>query len=76
MGLNLQMSWERFRCNIDCKTDPDNCFTEKLIKQVSVCISLYITRVLPYPLPTISLRPLNTFLLQLDFVFLLLSLAH
>jgi alpha-N-acetylgalactosaminidase len=19
------MTWERFRCNIDCKNDPDNC---------------------------------------------------
>ena len=19
------LSWERFRCNIDCKDDPDNC---------------------------------------------------
>ena len=19
------MSWERFRCNVDCKNDPDNC---------------------------------------------------
>lgn len=19
------LSWERFRCNLDCKNDPDNC---------------------------------------------------
>ncbi|KAM7182465.1 alpha-N-acetylgalactosaminidase isoform 2-T2 [Macrochelys suwanniensis] len=24
------LAWERFRCNIDCKTDPDNCISEKL----------------------------------------------
>ncbi|XP_068693628.1 alpha-N-acetylgalactosaminidase-like isoform X1 [Montipora foliosa] len=27
------MDWERFRCNIDCKKDPDNCISEHLIKQ-------------------------------------------
>ena len=27
------MSWERFRCNVDCDADPENCFSEKLIKQ-------------------------------------------
>ncbi|XP_048243581.1 alpha-N-acetylgalactosaminidase-like [Haliotis rufescens] len=25
------MDWERFRCNIDCKNDPDNCIGEKLL---------------------------------------------
>ncbi|XP_031564499.1 alpha-N-acetylgalactosaminidase-like isoform X2 [Actinia tenebrosa] len=24
------MQWERFRCNIDCDKDPDNCISEKL----------------------------------------------
>ncbi|XP_077989203.1 alpha-N-acetylgalactosaminidase-like [Glandiceps talaboti] len=29
MGWN---DWERFRCNIDCAKDPDNCIGEKLFK--------------------------------------------
>jgi len=24
------LSWERFRCDVDCKNDPDNCISEKL----------------------------------------------
>ncbi|KAF7242961.1 Alpha-N-acetylgalactosaminidase [Varanus komodoensis] len=24
--------WERFRCNTDCKADPENCISERLIK--------------------------------------------
>ena len=24
------MHWERFRCNVACDTDPDNCISEKL----------------------------------------------
>uniref|UniRef100_A0A0B7A7V6 Alpha-galactosidase n=1 Tax=Arion vulgaris TaxID=1028688 RepID=A0A0B7A7V6_9EUPU len=24
------LSWERFRCNVDCVNDPDNCISEKL----------------------------------------------
>ena len=28
-----QMSWERFRCNVDCTADPDNCFSDRLVKQ-------------------------------------------
>ncbi|XP_045203210.2 alpha-N-acetylgalactosaminidase-like isoform X2 [Mercenaria mercenaria] len=24
------LSWERYRCNIDCDADPDNCISEKL----------------------------------------------
>ena len=24
------MAWERFRCNVDCKTFPDTCIGEKL----------------------------------------------
>ena len=27
------LSWQRYRCNMDCTNDPDNCFSEKLIKQ-------------------------------------------
>jgi alpha-N-acetylgalactosaminidase len=23
-------AWERFRCNVDCDNDPDNCISEKL----------------------------------------------
>ena len=26
------MAWERFRCNIDCKADPDNCISEHLFR--------------------------------------------
>lgn len=26
------LTWERFRCNTDCKNDPDNCISENLIK--------------------------------------------
>lgn len=29
------LSWERFRCNIDCKNDPDNCISEKLYMQMA-----------------------------------------
>ncbi|XP_072275134.1 alpha-N-acetylgalactosaminidase [Pyxicephalus adspersus] len=29
------MTWERYRCNIDCKTDPQNCIGEKLIKDIA-----------------------------------------
>ncbi len=27
--------WERFRCNIDCKNDPNNCVSEKLVKEMA-----------------------------------------
>ena len=27
------LSWQRYRCNMDCTNDPDNCFSEKLIKK-------------------------------------------
>lgn len=27
------MTWERFRCIVDCDADPDNCISEKLIQQ-------------------------------------------
>ncbi|XP_071786708.1 alpha-N-acetylgalactosaminidase-like isoform X5 [Asterias amurensis] len=29
------MTWERFRCNTDCKNDPYNCVSEKLVKQMA-----------------------------------------
>jgi len=29
------MAWERFRCNIDCEDDPDNCISEKLFMQMA-----------------------------------------
>jgi hypothetical protein len=32
MGWN---AWERFRCNIDCDNDPDNCIREELFMQMA-----------------------------------------
>ncbi|XP_026481041.1 alpha-N-acetylgalactosaminidase-like [Ctenocephalides felis] len=29
------MTWQRFRCNIDCENDPDNCISENLIKKMA-----------------------------------------
>ncbi|XP_075421511.1 alpha-N-acetylgalactosaminidase-like isoform X1 [Ascaphus truei] len=29
------MTWERYRCNIDCKKDPENCISEHLIKSMA-----------------------------------------
>ncbi|XP_075035894.1 alpha-N-acetylgalactosaminidase [Mixophyes fleayi] len=29
------MTWERYRCNIDCKTDPEDCIGEHLIKSIA-----------------------------------------
>ncbi|KAG8432929.1 hypothetical protein GDO86_017263 [Hymenochirus boettgeri] len=29
------MTWQRYRCNIDCKNDPDNCISENLIKSMA-----------------------------------------
>ncbi|XP_066490442.1 alpha-N-acetylgalactosaminidase [Tiliqua scincoides] len=29
------LSWERFRCNVDCKTDPHNCISEKLFMEMA-----------------------------------------
>ncbi|XP_036360764.1 alpha-N-acetylgalactosaminidase isoform X1 [Octopus sinensis] len=29
------LSWERFRCNVDCDTDPDNCISERLFMQMA-----------------------------------------
>lgn len=29
------LSWERFRCNVDCKGDPQNCISEQLYKRMA-----------------------------------------
>lgn len=29
------MQWERFRCNLDCKNDPENCISEKLVMDIA-----------------------------------------
>ncbi|BFZ14880.1 hypothetical protein BsWGS_17919 [Bradybaena similaris] len=29
------LSWERFRCNVNCKTDPDNCISEHLYMKMA-----------------------------------------
>ncbi|XP_069066434.1 alpha-N-acetylgalactosaminidase-like isoform X2 [Pleurodeles waltl] len=29
------MSWERYRCNTDCKRDPENCISEHLLKSMA-----------------------------------------
>lgn len=29
------MSWEIFRCDVDCVTNPDNCISEQLYKQTA-----------------------------------------
>uniref|UniRef100_A0A2C9JDJ3 Alpha-galactosidase n=1 Tax=Biomphalaria glabrata TaxID=6526 RepID=A0A2C9JDJ3_BIOGL len=29
------LSWERFRCNVDCVNDPDNCISERLFMKVA-----------------------------------------
>jgi len=29
------LAWERFRCNIDCVKDPNNCISEKLFKSMA-----------------------------------------
>ncbi|KAK7097248.1 alpha-N-acetylgalactosaminidase-like isoform X2 [Littorina saxatilis] len=29
------LDWERFRCNVDCVNDPDNCISEKLFMQMA-----------------------------------------
>lgn len=29
------LAWERFRCNTDCKNDPDNCISEKLFRTMT-----------------------------------------
>ncbi|XP_068236397.1 alpha-N-acetylgalactosaminidase-like isoform X2 [Palaemon carinicauda] len=29
------MAWERFRCNVDCENDPDNCISESLFTTMS-----------------------------------------
>ncbi|KAL4230402.1 hypothetical protein ACF0H5_010784 [Mactra antiquata] len=32
------LTWQRFRCNTDCKKDPDNCISENLIKRQADCM--------------------------------------
>ena len=29
------ISWQRFRCNVDCVHDPDNCISERLFKSIA-----------------------------------------
>jgi len=29
------LAWERFRCNVDCKNDPNNCISEELFRQMA-----------------------------------------
>lgn len=29
------LTWERFRCNVDCTNDPSNCISERLIKEMA-----------------------------------------
>ncbi|KAK6637161.1 hypothetical protein RUM44_007575 [Polyplax serrata] len=29
------LSWERFRCNTDCKNDPDNCISDRLFRKMA-----------------------------------------
>ncbi|XP_071087435.1 alpha-galactosidase A-like [Haliotis cracherodii] len=33
------LSWERFRCNLDCKNDPDNCISENLYMRMADIIA-------------------------------------
>nr|XP_056702769.1 alpha-N-acetylgalactosaminidase [Euleptes europaea] len=32
------LAWERFRCNIDCKNDPQNCISERLFVEMANCL--------------------------------------
>ncbi|XP_033218349.1 alpha-N-acetylgalactosaminidase-like [Belonocnema kinseyi] len=29
------LAWERFRCNIDCKNDPENCISDQLFRKMA-----------------------------------------
>ncbi|KAI8440963.1 hypothetical protein MSG28_009252 [Choristoneura fumiferana] len=29
------LAWERFRCNTDCKNDPDNCISDRLFRTMT-----------------------------------------
>ena len=29
------MTWQRFRCNTDCKNDPENCISEHLVREMA-----------------------------------------
>jgi len=42
------MQWERFRCNINCTEDPDNCIGFVSLCQQSFVKWLYLTLTLPY----------------------------
>lgn len=40
------LAWERFRCNTDCKNDPDNCirFVNFLIIQISFFENVFFSK--------------------------------
>ncbi|KAH3840529.1 hypothetical protein DPMN_113979 [Dreissena polymorpha] len=38
------LSWERYRCNTDCKTDPDICIGEKLYMDMADLLGQRVTR--------------------------------
>ncbi|KAL1459701.1 hypothetical protein WDU94_011658 [Cyamophila willieti] len=29
------LAWERFRCNTDCKNDPENCISDRLFRTMT-----------------------------------------
>ena len=35
LNLALRQAWMRFRCNINCDLDPENCISERLIKEMA-----------------------------------------
>ena len=35
------MAWVRFRCNVHCDTDPNNCISEKLFRKASFRTAYY-----------------------------------
>ena len=39
------MNWERFRCNVDCNQDPDNCIRCIIAINTSIINKLYIQTV-------------------------------
>ena len=38
------MSWEIFRCNVDCDRDPGNCISERLYKEMGDAMSEYLEK--------------------------------
>uniref|UniRef100_A0A6J0T9K1 Alpha-galactosidase n=1 Tax=Pogona vitticeps TaxID=103695 RepID=A0A6J0T9K1_9SAUR len=42
------LAWERFRCNVDCKSDPHNCISEKLFMDMADCLATNGWRELGY----------------------------